>query len=76
MTTYRVRTHPDAATPTGHEDLRLLDWIPGKPEATIQLRERLSTSSSSAHPCTAWTKPPGATPQQMYGHGNSRWNCL
>jgi 7-cyano-7-deazaguanine synthase in queuosine biosynthesis len=40
MTTYRVRTHPDAATPTGHEDLRLLDWIPGKPEATIQLGNR------------------------------------
>ena len=40
MTSYRVRTHPDAATPTGPENLRLLDWIPGSAESTIQLGHR------------------------------------
>lgn len=40
MTRYRVRTHPDATTPTGPQDLRLLDWIPGKAESTIQLGNR------------------------------------
>lgn len=40
MTSYRVRTQPDAATPTGPEDLLLLDWLPGNPESTIQLGDR------------------------------------
>lgn len=43
MIDYRVRTQPDAVTPTGPEDLRLLDWAPGSSMSTIQLGNRAGT---------------------------------
>ncbi len=40
MTDYRVRIRPTSTTPTGPEDLRLLDWAPGSAASTIQLGNR------------------------------------
>lgn len=40
MTDYRVRIQPDASSPTGPDDLRLLDWAPGSSTSTIQLGKK------------------------------------
>ncbi len=52
MTNYRVRTQPDATTPVGPHDLRLLDWSPGNSAATIQLGK-----NAGARFLTGWRAP-------------------
>ena len=61
MTSYRVRTHSNA-TPTGPNDLRLLDWAPGSTAATIQLGNQAGSRFFNG-----WRAPRGALDLFLFG---------
>lgn len=62
MSSYRIRLYPDTTTPTGPEDLRLLDWVPGKMESTIQVGKR-----AAAQFFNGWRAPRAAEDLFLFG---------